>query len=119
MKNKYAYSPPPKPWCGRGRKPGVQNPKQWVTGPDPLTHEKYYAFLKHRAQRKYRNEDYKLSWEDWQQVWPDTLFLKRGRGADDLCLMLVDLAGAWELNNVSVVSRREQLKRAKEYQKND
>lgn len=119
MKYKYAKKPVPKPYCGTGRIPGVENPKQWITGPDPITHDKYYAYLKHRAQRKFRNEEYQLSWEDWQQLWPDDLFLKRGRGRDDLCLMLKDLSEPWHVNNVAVVPRIEQLARSKEYRSND
>ena len=34
-------------------------------GDDVYQRERYYAFLKHRSQARYRGEDYTLTWEDW------------------------------------------------------
>lgn len=110
MKYKYATFPEYKP--GPGRKP---NPDKWCTGPDPLTREKYYAYSKHKAQAKYRKEEYDLTWEDWQSMWTDELFLKRGRGREDLCMQKINPDDAWSLYNVEIVTRIEHLQRASEY----
>lgn len=92
-----------------------KTPERWISGPDPIEHEKYYAWQKHRAQAKFRGEDYSLTWEQWQTIWPTELFLKRGRGVDDLCVSLNNLEEGWHLWNVVVCTRKEQLKRNKEY----
>jgi hypothetical protein len=92
-----------------------QTPETWISGPDPIEHEKYYAWLKHRAQAKFRNEEHTLTWEDWQTLWPTDLFLKRGRGVDDLCVSIVNLEHGWHIWNVTICTRREHLQRAREY----
>jgi hypothetical protein len=98
----------PKP--RRGRK--MMDPEKYVTGPDPLRRKKYYAWLKHRAQAHYRLEEYLLEWPHWELIWSDEDFVKRGRGADSLCLMLVDREAAWSHDNVEVVTRVKQLQAA-------
>lgn len=87
------------------------DPNKWICGPDPLTREKYYAFLKHRSQARFRGEDYALTWEDWQGLWSDDDFQCRGRRADDLCLSRIDHLGEWSLANVEVIPRLEHLKK--------
>lgn len=97
---------------GSGR---TKNPETWVTGTDPLRREKYYAFLKHRAQAKFRKENYTLTWEQWETLWTDQLFLKRGRKRDDYCLMMLNINNGWTQDNVQVVTRYTSLKRKGEY----
>jgi len=92
-----------------------QTPELWISGPDLIDHEKYYAWQKHRAQAMYRNESYSITWEEWQKIWPTDLFLQRGRGSDDLCLMIIDRDLGWHYNNVTVLPRKEQLQRAREH----
>lgn len=93
---------------GTGRR---QTPEKWFSGPDPIEHEKYYAWQKHRAQANFRGEHHSLSWSDWQTLWPTDQFLKRGRKPDDLCLIMRDFDLGWTMHNVSVVTRREHLQR--------
>ena len=120
MKYKYAVHTNKGKQRGEPRSGRCVDPESWVTGPDPLTHEKYYAFLKHRAQAKFRNEDYCLTWDDWQELWDDETYLKRGRSADSLCLSRLDFESGWTRCNVHVISRREHLsvKRKVEYIRN-
>lgn len=116
MKYKYLYKADklgPTP----GRAGRYVDPSKRMFGDDMMRREKYYAWLKHRAQRNFRKEEYNLTWEDWETLWPDDLFLKRGRGRDDLCLYKLDLQGSWELGNVEVGTRMEYLVRAREYKK--
>ena len=91
------------------------NPDNWITGPDEIEHDKYYAWLKHRCQAKYRGEDYSLTWEQWQTLWPNDKWFERGRSKHSLCLIQIDRAAGWHYNNVEVVERVEYLKRASEY----
>lgn len=85
---------------------------------EPERRNKYYAWLKHRTQARYRGEDYGLSWEDWESLWSDDLWAQRGRKSGNLCLMMHDKNEGWCLNNVSVVTRGEQLKRQRGKKKN-
>lgn len=90
-------------------------PELWVSGPDPIVHDMYYAWLKHKAQANYRHEEHELSWEDWLEIWTPDNWANRGRAATDLCLSRIDPYGAWAANNVQVVERREHLKRQGEF----
>ena len=90
-------------------------PEEWCTGEDPVRHDKYYAWLKHRAQAKFRKEDYDLTWEDWESLWTDELWFQRGRAKTDLCLGRLDHLGPWSLDNCHVIPREEHLKRQGEF----
>ena len=87
----------------RGRNP---DPNNWLSGPDPLDHDKHYAYLKHKAQAKYRGEDYTLTLSEWMTLWQSDLWLQRGRQTTSLCLQKIDVEKGWHLDNVEVVSRR-------------
>lgn len=80
--------------------------KYWKSGTDLLDHEKYYAWLKHRAQARYRKEDYSLTWEQWWTLWPNELWNRRGRGADCVRLKMINKSLGWHISNVEVVPRK-------------
>lgn len=81
------------------------DPDNWCTGPDPIRHDKYYGYLKHKAQAKHRKEEYSLTWEDWESIWPDEYWVLRGRGVGNLCLQQITLGDGWHMNNIEVVTR--------------
>lgn len=91
-----------------------RTPHTWISGPDPIDHDKYYAWQKHHAQARFRKEEYALTWEDWQQLWPHELFVQRGRMPDDLSLIRIDPSQPWCMSNVEVVTRREHLRTQKD-----
>ena len=62
---------------------------------DPTEHEKYYAFLKHRAQARYRGEPYDLTWAQWQRLWPQKLWNRRGRAPHSVRLTQIDPTQGW------------------------
>lgn len=84
---------------------------------DPFERERYYAWQKHRAQARYRKEDYELTHEDWCKLWPYDKFVCRGRGVKDLSMMRLDPYQPWQLDNVEVVVRQKYLDRAGEYRR--
>jgi hypothetical protein len=88
-----------------------ERPHQWISGPTEELHNKYYAWLKHKAQAQYRKEAYELTWEDWQMFWQDDLWYLRGRACDDLCITRKDILSAWSQANCEIVSRQVQLSR--------
>lgn len=87
------------------------HPEHWKSGPDYVDHQKYYAWLKHKAQARFRDELYELTFEEWQSIWTDKLWDLRGRGNQDVCLCRLDNEGAWSIDNCHVITRAEQLKR--------
>lgn len=115
MRFKYAVSSNSeiRPGCGRRGRP--VKPEDWCTGTDPIQHDKYYAWLKHRSQARYRNEEYYLTWDDWESLWTNELWLKRGKQPDSVCLARIDFTDAWRLDNVEIIPRLQQLRRQKEY----
>ena len=103
----------PKEGKSKSGKPRKMFPNNWVSGPDLLTHDMYYAWQKHKAQANYRKEPHTLSWEDWQAIWANPIdFQNRGRQPDDLTLTRIDDDGAWTADNVQVMTRLDQLRKA-------
>ena len=103
----------PKEGVSKQGKPRRMFPDNWVSGPDLLTHDMYYAWQKHKAQARFRNESYALTWEDWQTIWANPVdFQNRGRKPEDLTLTRIDDDGAWTRDNVQIMSRLEQLRKA-------
>jgi len=94
------------------------DPERWITGPDPLRREKYYAYLKHKAQCNFRGEDYELTWQDWETMWSDQQFLQRGKTVDSLCLTRIDYDLPWAEYNCQIVTRKDHLKRNSEFRRN-
>lgn len=101
------YIPKNKP----GARPRRIDPNTWVTGPDLYRRNKYYAYLKHRAQASYRGESYSLTWEDWETLWSDDLWEQRGKSAESLCLAQCDITLGWHVNNVEIIPRKQQVSR--------
>ena len=87
------------------------HPNTWKSGPDYIDHQKYYAWLKHKAQASYRGEDYALSWLDWQAIWQGDLWHSRGRDNYDLALTRKDSSQAWSVPNCELITRMEQYRR--------
>jgi hypothetical protein len=114
MSYKVKYVPSLKRPVGHGGPGSPANPAYW-TEDAMIERDKYYGLLKHKAQAKFRNEEHSLTWEEWQQLWPTDLWLKRGRGVDDLCISIVNLEHGWHSWNVTICTRGEHLKRAREY----
>ena len=112
MEYKFKYAPSDGPG-GPGKRGRNPDPLSWQSGPDPLAHDKHYSYLKHKAQARYRGEDYSLTLEDWMTMWTDELWLERGRGSDNYCLQQQDPEFGWHHNNVEIVTRKEHFAQIK------
>lgn len=111
MEYKFRYAPTAIGGPGkRGRNP---NPNVWNTGPDPVQHDKYYSYLKHRSQAKFRGEHYELTWEQWDHMWTVDKWMARGRGRSDLCLTRLDCEKGWTVCNIQIVTKQNYLKSKK------
>jgi hypothetical protein len=70
---------------------------------DPVQHDKFYAFLKHKAQARFRGELYQLTWAQWQRLWPVELWSRRGRGPQSLRLTQRNPQLGWNVKNCAIV----------------
>jgi hypothetical protein len=96
----------------RAKNPRAPRPHQWISGPDELTHEKYYAWHKHRSQAHYRGELHELTFDDWLVLWSDPeQWDNRGRQKDCWVLSRQDIEKSWSLENCVIITRYEQLLR--------
>lgn len=89
--------------------PKRHHPQYWKSGPDYLDHQKYYAWLKHKAQAAYRGEEYSLTWRQWQKIWTNELWDQRGRAIDDVCLTRIDPEKSWNYKNCEIITRHQQF----------
>jgi hypothetical protein len=119
MKSKYISAIKGNKVKGDGKPGRYSDPTTWKSGPDLLTREKYYAFLKHRAQASYRKEQYSLTWEEWQGLWSDDLFNQRGRRITDMCLSRYNFDLPWTIDNCIVCTRQHHFEIKKEGNRND
>lgn len=99
------YTPKPK-----GTRKKRTDPAKWLSGPTELDRELFYAWHKHRAQARFRKEDYELTYEDWRTLWLPDHFHNRGRSPENVILTRKDPSESWSLDNCEVVNRGEYLK---------
>ena len=98
---------------------GKERPNTWVIK-DPVLHKMYIPFLKAKAQTDFRVRekiavgDWKLTFEEFVAAWGD-LWQLRGRDSSSFAMTREDFDGDWTADNVVVVTRKEQLERARQY----
>lgn len=81
-------------------------PHTWCTGPDPVTHAQYNAFVQARAQADYRRELWHLTFAEYQLIWLDQWHL-RGRTRGSVCLTRGDPDLPWSSANCHVITRQQ------------
>lgn len=92
---------------GDGKPGSPPRPDRWKSGPDPIEHDKYYGWKKHQSQARFRGEEYELTWEDWQQLWPTDLWIKRGRTKDSYTMYRRNNKEPWSLSNVVICLQKD------------
>lgn len=108
---KVPYKPRPTTYSSKG-KPRGPEPQRWITGPDPRRHEQYTAFLRARAQARFRKEGWELSFEDFEALWnQDASWLQRGTSSDSLLMTRRDFSLPWSKDNCYIELRRTHLQR--------
>lgn len=78
----------------------------WKTGPDPERHEQHTAWMRAKAQARFRGEAWRLSFTAWERLWAGQ-WHRRGRGRDDLMLVRKRWTRAWSEHNCHLVTRKE------------
>ncbi len=102
MENRFKYAPTPS---------GTRRCVHLRKFQDPIQHDKYYGYLKHRAQAAHRQEPHSLSWRQWQTLWPHSLWKKRGRGPRSLRLAQKNSKLGWSLKNCEVVEHSSHMRK--------
>jgi hypothetical protein len=80
----------------------------------------YIPYLKAKSQTDYRvregiaDGEWLLTFPEFVAVWGD-LWQLRGRASSDFAMTREDFDGDWTADNVVVVTRKEQLERARQY----
>jgi hypothetical protein len=110
------------PKRGRGRPPGpekppkpakfrwgdAQRPALWKSGPDELRHDIYNAFLKRKAQAKYRGEIWAMTYEEFYDLWKND-WHNKGRLSHQVCMGRHDPEKEWSRSNTYIRLRYDQL----------
>jgi len=86
-------------------KPGPR-PNAWITGPDPVRHKRYIAFLRQKAQANFRDEGWNFTFDEWLAVWGENI-VYRGRQRGTMTMVRVDYKQPWSKTNSRIVDRRE------------
>lgn len=116
MITKLRARPGPKPGMVKPVRPtqhqGGRGPRPltWITGPDPVRHQRYVAFQRARCQAVWRQEGWELTFDQYEAIWGDQ-WHRRGRTVDTLCLSRRDYDLPWSPDNVEVITRREHNQR--------
>jgi len=80
---------------------------------DPFDHDRFNPFLKARAQARYLNQGWELTFEDWCELWPTReLWARRRRSTeyDSLCISRRDIELPWTRENTVRMDRSDHLK---------
>jgi len=73
--------------------------------------ERRIAYVRAKAQCNFRNEQWDLTWEDFQAFWRTRrLWAQRGRHRDDLVLTRFDWNKSWNRDNCCIITRDASLK---------
>ena len=72
--------------------------------------EQRMSWSRMKAQAKFRDEPWDLSWEDYNVIW-DKKWHLRGTEKGSYVLTKIDQSAAWHKDNVEVIPRLEQWRR--------
>lgn len=93
---------------GKGLGP---RPNQWKWGSDKDLRDKNTAFLKARCQAKYRQEEWRLTFPEYDAIWNENEWARRGIQAHCICMSREDMSGPWSKNNVILIERSKNARR--------
>lgn len=92
---------------GAGRKNRPQ--PHLVIYPPGIIGDMRLSYTRMKAQCKFRNEQFQLSWDDYQTIWKDN-WHRRGRHIDSVCLSRLDWSVPWHIDNCILLVREDHFK---------
>jgi len=69
-----------------------------------VKHQQYTAWLRARAQARFRGETWEITFDDWLEIWGDQWHL-RGRSRNSLMMMRRDWRQPWSRSNTWLGNR--------------
>jgi hypothetical protein len=87
-------------------------PKTWKYK-DPILHAKHVAYLRQKAQANFRQEGWEITIEEFFEMWPDDLWVQRGRSQSSYCMIRKNITQPWSKSNCVIMLRYQQLVRNK------
>jgi hypothetical protein len=61
------------------------------------------AYTQHKSNAKTRGIEFRLTFDEWKQIWVDSGYWnQRGRGADKYCMCRIGDVGCYEMGNVFI-----------------
>lgn len=74
---------------------------------------KRIAYNRMKAQAKFRQEEWELTFQDFKDIWTDEKWEQRGRSSNSLSLSRIYDEEAWHIDNVELLTRNEYIKRSR------
>jgi hypothetical protein len=84
---------------------GLQ-PQLWKSGPDPVRHAQYRAWIQQKNQAQWRVEGWAFEFEDWVLMWGQR-WNSRGKRREHYCMTRIDTNQPWTPKNCHVVTRQQ------------
>lgn len=79
--------------------------------PDDRKHDQHWAWLRKKAQAKYRGEDWTLTIDEWFKLWDDSdQWDNRGRHPHASAMFMKDPQLGWHIWNVEICDRTVRLR---------
>ena len=85
-------------------------PHLWISGPDPVRHEKFRVWHQQRNQALFRGEGWHIDFDTWVRIWGDA-WHSRGRERGCRCMTRLDWEQPWSETNVEIVTREDHAQR--------
>jgi len=86
-------------------------PKIWKTGPDKAIHKHYYRFLRAKAQARFWQQEWTISWEDYLDLYK-TMLGRWSRATKHKNLTRIDTTEGWHIWNVQLMTRLTAMRRS-------
>lgn len=78
--------------------------------PTEIEAKRHLDFHRSRCQARFRNESWEITEDEWNVIWTLDRYQRRGRGEGELCVMRLNPALPWRMDNICVISRKLQLR---------
>lgn len=78
---------------------GKPKPQVWKSGPDEHKHKHYPGYSQQRNQANWREEDWRLTFDEWYTFWGDDID-NRGRSNGQYKLTRINKFKPWTIDNI-------------------
>ena len=93
-------------------------PTTWKWGSARDLRDKNRAFLVQRCQARYRNEKWQLTFHEFDKLWDDRSWARKGPKGWKLCMSRSNPKKGWSKSNVFLIKRTHNQLRLKQIERN-